>query len=182
MSITPGPNNIMVLFSSVRFGTYRTLPHIFGASFGSAVMLFLVGIGFHNVLMNNPQILQVIKYIGTLYIFYLSWQLIADNSLIQEEEKEPMNIIQATLFQWINPKSWIMAGVAISTCLPISFNLADIIFYTIIFIGISFPCVWIWAVLGSAITKLLKNIKFVRIFNICCGSLLFSSGLIMLFT
>lgn len=183
MSITPGPNNIMVLFSSVRFGTNKTLPHILGASLGSAFMLFLVGVGFHKILSTIPQVLLAIKYIGIAYIFYLSWQIFIDTSLIQEDdEQKPMNLIQAILFQWINPKSWIMASIAISTCLPMNFTIEDIIFYSIIFIGISFPCVWVWAILGSVITKFIRSIKIMRIFNISCACLLSCSGLLMIFS
>ena len=119
---------------------------------------------------------------GIAYIFYLSWQILIDQSLIQEElEHKPMNLIQAIIFQWINSKSWIMASVAISIFLPINFTIQDIIFYSIIFIGISYTCVWVWAILGSVITKFIRNIKIMRVFHISCSCLLFCSGLLMIF-
>ncbi|MEL6998273.1 MAG: LysE family translocator, partial [Pseudomonadota bacterium] len=38
-SITPGPNNIMLMTSGVNFGFYRTIPHMLGVGIGFVVMV-----------------------------------------------------------------------------------------------------------------------------------------------
>lgn len=103
MSITPGPNNLMVLFSSVRFGARKTLGHISGASIGSALMLFLVGLGLHEVFNMFPLIQEAMKYGGAAYIFYLSWKILGGTVDFQTSDTSPsMSFIGAVFFQLIN--------------------------------------------------------------------------------
>lgn len=180
MSVTPGPNNLMVLFSSVRFGASKTLGHISGASAGSALMLLLVGLGLHKIFTLFPYIQEVMKYGGAAYIFYLSWKILGGAGEIQEEDaSHPMTFIGASFFQLINPKSWIMASVAVSTCLPSVFSFTDIALYTTLFAVVSFPCVGIWAWFGAMIKHYLKDARLVRRFNQGCSGMLALSALSM---
>jgi threonine/homoserine/homoserine lactone efflux protein len=182
ISVTPGPNNLMVLCSSVRFGVRQTLWHISGASAGSAIMLFLVGLGLHEVFTAFPVVQEAMKYAGAGYIFYLSWKIMRDSGHIQTgDAAHPMSFTGAALFQWINPKSWVMATVAISTCLPSVFSLSNIVLYTVLFALISFPCVGIWAWFGEMIKRFLTDPGKVRRFNHGCAGLLVLSALSMVF-
>lgn len=180
MSVTPGPNNLMVLFSSVRFGARKTLGHISGASAGSALMLLLVGLGLHEIFTLFPSIQVVMKYSGAAYILYLSWRIWGSSGETKEASAtQPMTFIGAAFFQLINPKSWIMASVAISTCLPEVFSFADIAFYTVLFAVVSFPCVGIWAWGGEMIKHYLMDARLVRRFNQGCSGMLALSALSM---
>ena len=49
-SVTPGPNNAMLMASGVNFGVRRSLPHLLGVQIGFTVMLLCVGLGLHAVL------------------------------------------------------------------------------------------------------------------------------------
>jgi len=180
MSVTPGPNNLMVLFSSVRFGARKTLGHISGASAGSALMLLLVGLGLHEIFTLFPYTQVVMKYCGAAYILYLSWKILGSTDAIRAAgASHPMSFIGAAFFQLINPKSWIMASVAISTCLPTVFSFTDIALYTVLFAAISFPCVGIWAWFGSMIKRYLMDTRLVRRFNQTCAGLLALAALSM---
>jgi len=180
MSVTPGPNNLMVLFSSVRFGARKTLSHISGASAGSALMLLLVGLGLHEIFTLFPYIQVVMKYSGAAYILYLSWKIWGSSGATRAAgATQPMTFIGAAVFQLINPKSWIMASVAISTCLPAVFSFADIALYTVLFAVVSFPCVGIWAWCGEMIKHYLMDARLVRRFNQGCSGMLALSALSM---
>lgn len=180
MSITPGPNNLMVLFSSVRFGARKTLDHISGASAGSALMLLLVGLGLHEIFTLFPAIQVTMKYCGAAYILYLSWKILASTGEIQQTRSaQPMTFVGAAFFQLINPKSWIMASVAISTCLPAVFSFSDIALYTALFAAVCFPCVGVWAWFGAMIKHYLMEPRLVRRFNQGCAGLLALSAVSM---
>lgn len=180
MSITPGPNNIMVLSSGVRFGVRNTMRHIWGASLGSAGMLMLVGLGLHRIFITFPLIQEVMKYGGAAFILYLSAKMIWDTGHIEAvDTSNPMSFTAAALFQWINPKSWIMASAAISTCLPADFVMMDIALFTVLFASVSFPCVGIWAWSGLLVKRYLTDRKLVRRFNLGCAILLVISALSM---
>jgi len=180
MSVTPGPNNLMVLFSSVRFGARKTLDHISGASAGSALMLLLVGLGLHEIFTRFPAIQVIMKYGGAAYILYLSWKILASTGEVHTtSNSQPMSFTGAACFQLINPKSWIMASVAISTCLPAVFSFSDIALYTVLFAAVCFPCVGVWAWFGAMIKHYLMDARLVRRFNQSCAGLLALSALSM---
>lgn len=180
MSITPGPNNIMVLSSGMQFGVRHTMRHILGASIGSSAMLILVGLGLHNVFSSSPLLPQAMKYGGAAFIFYLSWKMIRNTGGIETTKASgPMSFGAAAMFQWINPKSWLMSSVAISTCLPADFSIMDLAIFTVLFALVSFPCVGIWAWSGAMIKLYFKDRRKVRIFNLSCAALLVASALSM---
>ena len=115
-SITPGPNNLMLLASGVHFGFVRTLPHMLGIGIGFTLMTFLVGLGLGEIFKLVPALYTGLKYLGAAYMLYLAWK-IANSSPIRESETvgRPMTFLQAALFQWVNPKAWVMAVYAIVT-------------------------------------------------------------------
>lgn len=120
-SITPGPNNMMLMASGVNFGFMRSIPHILGISIGFALMVMLVGAGFNVVFETYPSIHTILRWVGALYLLRLAWQ-IANSSPHERDkdqaEKQPMSFLAAAAFQWVNPKAWIMALGAMTTYLP----------------------------------------------------------------
>ena len=74
-SITPGPNNLMLLASGVNFGIVRTVPHMLGISIGFLVLLLAVGFGLGAVLTALPALHTVLKIAGAAYLLYLAWKI-----------------------------------------------------------------------------------------------------------
>ena len=74
-SITPGPNNMMLLASGANFGLRRTVPHMLGISLGHALMVFLVGIGVAQVFHRYPQADLILKLAATIYMLWLAWKI-----------------------------------------------------------------------------------------------------------
>ena len=109
-SITPGPNNMMLLASGANFGVRRTVPHMLGISLGHAFMVFLVGSGLAQLFHRYPQADLVLKLAATLYMLWLAWK-IANAAPPREGEAKgrPFSFVQAAAFQWVNPKAWAMA-------------------------------------------------------------------------
>ena len=112
-SVTPGPNNMMLLASGVNYGFRSTLAHMFGISIGHCVMLLAVGTGFGELLTKFPAIYIAIKVLGFVYMLYLAWAIATSNSNTStsnnKSSTEPLTFIQAAAFQWVNPKAWVMA-------------------------------------------------------------------------
>jgi len=116
-SITPGPNNFMLLASGVNFGIIRTIPHMLGISIGFLVLLLAVGFGLGAVLTAFPALHTGLKIAGGAYLLYLAWKIAMSRSLTGKGETNarPMRFIDAAAFQWVNPKAWVMAVGAVST-------------------------------------------------------------------
>ncbi len=114
-SITPGPNNTMLLSSGVNFGFNRTVPHMLGISCGFAVMVLAVGLGLGAVFKAYPLLYTVLRYAGAAYLLYLAYK-IATSGPVRDtggQEGRPMSFLAAAAFQWVNPKAWVMAIGAI---------------------------------------------------------------------
>jgi threonine/homoserine/homoserine lactone efflux protein len=64
MSITPGPNNVMLTASGARFGFRRTLPHILGIGCGFIVQLLAVCAGLSALFTRWPSIQSTLAWVG----------------------------------------------------------------------------------------------------------------------
>ena len=181
--LTPGPNNIMMLSSGLNFGYKRTLPHMMGVAFGFAFMVVCVGMGINIIFEAYPFVYDIMKVIGFIYILWMAWQ-IANSSVDIKEDKnnKPFTFIQIVLFQWINPKAWIMAITAISSFTVANHDMfTQVLVIAFIYLLSGFISTNTWTLGGVFLKKLLKNKKAVKIFNISMALLLVASILPVIF-
>ena len=175
-SVTPGPNNIMLLTSGVNFGFRKTIPHMFGIGIGFGVMLVAVGFGLHEVFERFPIMQVVIKFCGGAYMIYLAWK-IANSGPVEKGETvgKPMTLLAAALFQWVNPKAWVMGVTAMSVYTGQPDFYTSVLIVAVTFTIVNFPSVSIWCGFGVALRELLSDPKRLRIFNILMALLLVAS-------
>lgn len=167
-SATPGPNNILLTASGIRFGVLRTLPHILGIQLGVALQLILCSLGVGLTLMQIPVVSLAIRTLGTLYMAYLAWKLCYStfSTTADTENDKPFTVLQAAMFQFINPKAWIMSITAGALFLPQLESKVTAIFLlcaTMFLVG--GPSSGSWAVIGSAIRHYLSDPVWKRAFN-----------------
>lgn len=175
-SITPGPNNVMMMTSGLNFGLRRTIPHMLGIGFGFGFMVVLVGLGVGTLLRSSDLLFEILKVVGILYLLYLAYKIaMSGKSDMSGKADRPQSFLGGAMFQWVNPKAWIMTMGAITTYTASSSTWVTFITIGIIYGLISIPCVGIWAVIGDRLQYLLNNEKLIRGFNITMGGLLFVS-------
>lgn len=164
-SVTPGPNNMMLLASGVNFGFRRTLPHMLGISVGHSVMVFLVGLGLAGVFKAWPPALTLLKVASVGYMLWLAWK-IAHAAAPGEGRAaaRPMTFLQAAAFQWVNPKAWAMALGAVSAYVvePSVWAYAAV---AGVFACVNLPSVSVWAGAGQAVRRWLDGPGRLRVFN-----------------
>ncbi|WP_136636012.1 LysE family translocator [Pseudooceanicola onchidii] len=165
-TLTPGPNNLMVMASGANFGYRRTLPHMLGIAVGFGLMTVLVGLGLMQVFDLFPVTHTILTVASTAYLLWLAWKIA--NSTAPEGEVEanarPFTFLQAAAFQWINPKAWTMALSAI-TFYAADRSLLAILVVAAMFAAVCIPCVSVWTVLGQQMRRFLTNPARLRIFN-----------------
>lgn len=172
-SITPGPNNTMVLASGVNHGFSRTIPHVLGISCGFAVMVLAVGFGIGRLFIAAPWLYEALRWIGAAYLLWLAWKIATANAMDEKTTaSRPMSFWQAAAFQWVNPKAWIMAIGAIATYTPANGGLGTIVIVAILFALVNAPTVALWAAFGTTLRRWLTDARYVRIFNITMAVLL----------
>lgn len=164
-SITPGPNNLMLMASGANFGMRRTLPHMLGISLGHLFMLVMVGLGLVELFEAVPLIYTAMMVLCVVYLLYLAWK-IANAAPPQDgaETGKPLTFLQAAAFQWVNPKAWFMALSAV-TLYAFSQSTAGIILTGIVFSSVNFPSILVWAGLGTGLRRWLTSPAKLRAFN-----------------
>ncbi|MGB3384248.1 MAG: LysE family translocator [Marinomonas sp.] len=183
MSVTPGPNNMMLLASGAQFGFRRTLPHMIGIVLGMASLLFSVLLGMGALFVLYPPIYSVLKWVGGAYLLWLAWK-VASAPVGQlsnaKQSASPMRWWQAALFQYVNPKAWMMSVGCVS-----SFSLAGDLYVQsgfwiiVLFACMGFPAITLWAWAGVAIRRWLTDDKRQRAFNYIMGLATASTLLLM---
>ncbi|MEO8644227.1 LysE family translocator [Pseudomonas sp.] len=166
-SITPGPNNTMLLASGVNFGFNRTIPHMLGITCGFFVLVVAVGFGLGAVFQTYPLLYSVLRYVGAAYLLYLAWKIAHSGPVSESEmgESKPITYLGAAAFQWVNPKAWIMAIGAISTYTPMQGYFTNVIVIAAVFALINLPSVSVWAGCGTLLRNVLKDRRWLRLFN-----------------
>ncbi len=172
-SITPGPNNLMLMASGANFGLRRSVPHMVGISLGHAFMVFLVGLGLGQIFALYPQAQLIMQTLSTAYLLYLAWK-IANAAPPKEGETggKPFTFLQAAAFQWVNPKAWYMAIYAVTNYTPEGAGIWPAIFVAGVFAATNQPSVAVWAGIGTQIKRLLTRPRLLRIFNWTMAGLL----------
>src|SRR5690348_1625052 len=118
MSITPGPNNVMLTASGANFGFRRTVPHIAGIVAGFSVVLLAVCAGLDAIFTRWPNLQVVLRWAGAAYLVYLSWRILRAGEASRGHSPKPLTLLEAAAFQFLNPKAWIMTLTAAAMFLP----------------------------------------------------------------
>jgi threonine/homoserine/homoserine lactone efflux protein len=173
-SITPGPNNLMLLTSGVNFGFRRSIPHMFGIGIGFVVLLLAVGFGLGAVLTAFPSMHTALKIAGGAYLLTLSWKIAMARSMDSkgEQNARPLTFLDAAAFQWVNPKAWVMAITAMAV-----YTVPDKPFLSVLLVAgafgiVNLPSVSVWAGFGTALRGFLADPVRLKWFNIVMGLLL----------
>ncbi|WP_209427125.1 LysE family translocator [Pararhodobacter sp. SW119] len=165
-SITPGPNNLMLLASGVNFGFRRTLPHMLGIGIGFTVMVALVGIGLAGVFVAWPPARWILQTVSVVYLLWLAWKIAhaAPPASDPQARGTPLTFLQAAAFQWVNPKAWTMALGAVALYAP-GQEVVAVLWVAGVFGLVNLPCVSVWTVLGLSARRLLAQPARLRVFN-----------------
>jgi threonine/homoserine/homoserine lactone efflux protein len=179
-SITPGPNNMMLLASGLNFGVRRTLPLMFGISAGYVVLMLAVGLGLGEALRSLPGAFLALKVAGGAYMLWLAWQIArasppAEEDATEAAKRRPIGFLAAIAFQWVNPKAWVIVVTAAATYVAPDDFLRDLLIVTFVCGLINLPSIAVWALGGASLRRFLKDPVWLRRFNIGMALLLAAS-------
>ncbi len=172
-SITPGPNNLMLMASGANYGFYRTFPHMLGISLGHAFMVTMVGLGLGQLFEFYPVAEMALQICSTGYLLYLAWKIAnAAPPTDSEVQGKPFTFLQAAAFQWVNPKAWYMAIYAVTNYTPDGNGFFPALIVAGVFACTNFPSIIVWASIGTRVKRLLSRPRLLRRFNWTMAGLL----------
>ena len=182
MFATPGPNNAMLTASGIKFGFKKTLPHLIGIPFGHVIQITLVCFGLGNLFQKYPMVQFYLKWLCFFYLIYLGWKMLGSFSNKRKESGRPLKLYEAALFQFINPKAWVVALTAATAFFPNkeSFILATT-FVVVTAPFVCFPSICLWAIFGSSIKKIIRNSKIKKIIEYLLAIMLLVTAIVVVF-
>jgi len=185
MSASPGPNNTMLTASGANFGFRRTVPHMLGVSIGFPAMLLAVALGAGEVLRAHPLALAVLRWAGAAYLLWLAWRIASARPAVKDGGElagRPFSFLQAVLFQWVNPKAWVigLAAVLTQTTASGAAQIAEAVLLAGLFLVVTLITSVFWILIGVGAARLLRTPRALRGFNVAMAALLVASLLPLL--
>jgi threonine/homoserine/homoserine lactone efflux protein len=180
MSITPGPNNVMLTASGANFGFRKTIPHILGVVAGFSVVLFGVCAGLDVVFTRWPSIQTLLRWVGAVYLVYLGWRILRSGEAQNAASRKPLTALEAAGFQFLNPKAWMMTLTAAAMFLPRELGLLTASSYMVGIMAVTnLPCITVWTLFGSSMRGFLAKPAGRMTFNIVLALALVVTGIAM---
>lgn len=181
-ALTPGPANILVMSAGLRSGVRRGLPSVVGTVLGMGLLIGASGVGLGAVLTARPEIVKAMQWGGAAMLLWLAWKIASSPPLTAKEMPDPVGFWRIILFQWVNPKAWIVAASVAATYGASSSAppLARAGMLAGIFMAAAAPSVTLWLVSGAALQKLLSDHKRAGTLNKLMG-LTLAASVVLLF-
>lgn len=180
-AITPGPSNVILTSTGAAVGVLRGLPCLFGVAIGVGLLMSTVAFGLGSLVLENPLILQGLKWCGVAFLLWLSWKIATAGRSEATGEKGYVGFWSAAAFQWVNPKMWLVCASAAGTYLQTEAGPAfeQYLYFGILFILAALPGCFVWLAFGAALQRFLQTERALRLFNVAMGALL--AGSVILF-
>lgn len=182
-SITPGPNNIMLMLAGTKFGFAPTIPHMLGVSVGAVLVICLTFAGLGALMLGHPFLLDFMTAACGLYLLWMAKKIMTSpapgrESRGQPQHGRPMRFVEAVMFQFVNPKVWVMAVAAASIAARFPFPPA----VSVVVVGltaalVNTPCIALWAAFGDVMRHRLEDAATRRVFDGSMSALVLATAL-----
>jgi len=164
----------MLTTAGAKAGILRGLPCALGVATGMGLMMFLVPLGLGSLVLQRPLVLTTLHWGGAAFLLWLSWKIATSSSDATEDRRDPVGYLGAAIFQWVNPKSWLVSTGAAGTFLSADAGgpIAQAAWLGGLFTLVAFPSGLVWLAFGAGVQRVLQTDRRRRIFNVVMGILL----------
>ena len=165
-TFTPGPNNIMAMSLAGKEGFKKSIKFNLGVGFGYLILIPICGICLSWLINIIPDLKNILKILGSVYIVYLAYLIIKDKKTNNDEKKtKHAEFFQGMLLQFINPKGVIFVITAFSTFIfPYHNSQGSIYLFAITLAVLTLISTCLWALFGSAFNTFMA--KYQKLINI----------------
>lgn len=173
-AVTPGPSNVMLTAAGANGGVVRGLPCLVGVTAGMGLMMFVVPLGLGSLILTNPLVIKALNWAGAAFLLWLSWKIATSRRMDSLPDSRPVGFIGAAVFQWVNPKSWLVTASAAGAFLHAGAGspvLQSALLGGLFFL-VALPSCFVWLAFGATAQRLLQTPRRLRAFNITMGILL----------
>ncbi len=162
---SPGPNVILLTASGARFGFRRTMPHLLGVVIGVGITSGLTGLGIGAILLKWPILEWSLKLASAAWMVWMAVGLWISRPDSTDANQRPFTVIEAVLFQWVNPKVWAVALAAASAYASDLPPHLEAMRLATAFSGLNFFVCLFWSIAGALLSYLLMNPVAWKVFS-----------------
>ena len=172
-SLSPGPNNIMTSYTAFNFGIKKTVPTMLGVIIGWTLLVILLQISSAIVFQKIEVAQKIIRFFGSIYLLYMAYKISSSSIRSEKISPKPVTFLNTFFFQFVNPKSIIIALAAISMFINPQENfIKDSIILTTIFFFMAVGSQIAWCLMGKYLRKFATSEQFIQNFNYTMSFLL----------
>lgn len=181
-AITPGPSNVMLTATGAIAGFVRGLPCVAGVALGMGALMFAVAIGLGQIVLSHHYVLIAIKAMGAAFLLWLAWKIATSKPGGGGARGRAIGFVEAALFQWVNPKSWLVSASAAGTYLAAESGgtFVPALWLAGLFVIAAVPCNLVWLGFGAGMQRFLRRPRAARLFNVAMGGALAASVALIL--
>lgn len=173
-AVTPGPSNVMLTAAGANAGILKGLPCLFGVAAGMGLMMFLVPVGLGSLVLEHQLVLAALHWCGAAFLLWLAWKVATARHVEATPERSPVGFMRAAVFQWVNPKAWLVSASAAGTFLHA--EAGSLVLQSALIGGLFFlaalPSCFVWLGFGATVQHAFQDQRRQRVFNITMGALL----------
>jgi len=186
VSLTPGMCMTLAMVLGMTQGVRRTLWMMAGELVGVGLVAFAAGAGVAALMLRQPQLFALFKWLGGAYLGYLGvmmWRSQGRMAIpLQLEAAPPAGRAQLALQGLVtavaNPKGWAFFMALLPPFLDASRSLfAQLLTLIAVILAIEFACLLLYATGGRTLRRVLGQSGNVRLLNRLAGSLMVGVGL-----
>lgn len=157
-AFTPGPNTILSLSSGLRYGFRGSLSVLAGIWTGFLCVMLLCGILVFSLSSVSPVFMEIMKYVGCLYIVWLAWKTATAKSGDNGNAGAGSGFMAGFILQFVNVKIMIYGVTAYSGFIfPWHHSAAALLGGMAVLTLIGSMGTAAWALAGSALQKLFRR-------------------------
>lgn len=180
---TPGPANVILTATGAQVGVLRGLPCLFGQITGMGLMFFVVLSGLGSLIVGHPEVLQVLHWAGAAVLLWLAWKIATGSGAVDAASAvRPLGYFDAAMFQWVNPKAWLVSASAAGTFMTAG-TVSPVVqaaLLSALFVAAALPSCFPWLAFGAGVQRLLRARRHRRVFNVTMAALLAVSIVLIL--
>ena len=172
--ITPGTPRIVIVSHSVNYGVRKCLWTALGDISANTVQMVLVVFVIGSLFSNNPQILNVLKWLGIIYLFYLAYDTYKSKvSSINPKKNYSKSIFSffkdGFLVAGTSPKAWMFFPLIFPQFIDFNSNyIAQFFILIITYMVLDFLSLIGYAILAKKLIVWLKaNPKVINTISAC---------------
>ena len=172
-SLSPGPNNIMTSYTAFNFGVKKTIPTMLGVIIGWTILVIFLQVGSVIVFQKLEILQKIIRVLGSIYLLFIAYKISFSSIKLKKASPKPVTFLNTFFFQFVNPKSIIIALAAIAMFINPQENfIRDSIILTTIFFFMAVGSQAAWCLMGKYLRKFATSDKFIKNFNYTMSFLL----------